>query len=44
MNLNMGGITVDCVDCVEKHEAPGLVWTVLFDPAGNEFCVGTPHT
>lgn len=25
----------------EKHEVPGLVWTVLSDPAGNEFCVGT---
>lgn len=28
----------------EKHEVPGLTWTVLSDPAGNEFCVGTPHT
>lgn len=25
----------------EKHEVPGLVWTVLCDPVGNEFCVGT---
>lgn len=25
----------------EKHEAPGITWTVLSDPAGNEFCVGT---
>jgi predicted enzyme related to lactoylglutathione lyase len=25
----------------EKHEVPGLVWTVLRDPVGNEFCVGT---
>lgn len=25
----------------EKQEAPGLVWTVLRDPVGNEFCVGT---
>jgi predicted enzyme related to lactoylglutathione lyase len=23
----------------EKHEVPGLAWTVLADPAGNEFCV-----
>lgn len=23
----------------EKHEFPDLVWTVLRDPAGNEFCV-----
>jgi predicted enzyme related to lactoylglutathione lyase len=27
----------------EKHEVPGMRWTVLSDPAGNEFCVGTPH-
>jgi catechol 2,3-dioxygenase-like lactoylglutathione lyase family enzyme len=26
-----------------EHEVPGLSWTVLFDPEGNEFCVGTPH-
>lgn len=25
----------------EKHEVPGLVWTVLRDPIGNEFCVGS---
>jgi predicted enzyme related to lactoylglutathione lyase len=24
----------------ETHEVPGLVWTVLQDPEGNEFCVG----
>ena len=24
------------------HEAPGLVWTVMQDPEGNEFCVGNP--
>ncbi|MEC3980774.1 VOC family protein [Amycolatopsis sp. H20-H5] len=23
----------------ERHEQPGLVWTVLTDPEGNEFCV-----
>ena len=22
---------------------PGLTWTVLQDPEGNEFCVGSPH-
>jgi len=22
-----------------KHEVPGLTWTVLADPEGNEFCV-----
>ena len=27
----------------DKYEEPGLRWTVLFDPAGNEFCVGTHH-
>ena len=25
------------------HEAPGLVWTVMQDPEGNEFCVGNPE-
>lgn len=25
----------------EKHEVPDLRWTVLQDPEGNEFCVGT---
>ncbi|WP_103348051.1 VOC family protein, partial [Amycolatopsis sp. CA-128772] len=24
---------------VAEHEAPGLAWTVLVDPEGNEFCV-----
>lgn len=24
---------------VSDHEVPGLSWTVLLDPAGNEFCV-----
>jgi predicted enzyme related to lactoylglutathione lyase len=27
----------------ETHEIPGLTWTVLHDPEGNEFCVGTAH-
>jgi predicted enzyme related to lactoylglutathione lyase len=27
-----------------EHTAPGLIWTVLQDPEGNEFCVGTPHS
>lgn len=27
----------------ETHEMPGLTWTVLRDPAGNEFCVGAHH-
>ena len=28
---------------VAEHELPGLVWTVLADPEGNEFCVAE-HT
>ncbi|SEC16651.1 hypothetical protein SAMN04489727_2804 [Amycolatopsis tolypomycina] len=24
---------------VSEHEVPGLAWTVLTDPEGNEFCV-----
>jgi predicted enzyme related to lactoylglutathione lyase len=26
-----------------EHSAPGLWWTVLADPEGNEFCVGSRH-
>lgn len=26
-----------------EHEVPGLRWTVLADPAGNQFCVGSHH-
>jgi catechol 2,3-dioxygenase-like lactoylglutathione lyase family enzyme len=26
---------------VEQHAIPGLAWTVLRDPEGNEFCVGS---
>jgi predicted enzyme related to lactoylglutathione lyase len=25
------------------HDMPGLTWTVLQDPEGNEFCVGSVH-
>jgi predicted enzyme related to lactoylglutathione lyase len=28
---------------VETHDVPGLTWTVLRDPEGNEFCVGSAH-
>jgi len=28
---------------VAEQSVPGLDWTVLQDPAGNEFCVGSPH-
>jgi catechol 2,3-dioxygenase-like lactoylglutathione lyase family enzyme len=24
-----------------EHSVPGLIWTVLADPEGNEFCVGS---
>jgi catechol 2,3-dioxygenase-like lactoylglutathione lyase family enzyme len=27
----------------EDHSIPGLTWTVLQDPEGNVFCVGSPH-
>ncbi|MEH0147034.1 VOC family protein [Corynebacterium sp. Q4381] len=27
---------------LSSHEAPGLTWTVMQDPEGNEFCVGSP--
>jgi predicted enzyme related to lactoylglutathione lyase len=26
---------------IEEHVVPGLAWTVLCDPEGNEFCVGS---
>lgn len=28
---------------VRTHEHDGFSWTVLRDPAGNEFCVSDPH-
>lgn len=28
---------------VSEHEMPGLSWTILTDPEGNQFCVGSPH-
>ena len=28
---------------LSSHEASGLVWTVMQDPEGNEFCVGSPE-
>jgi hypothetical protein len=27
----------------EEHSVAGLTWTVMRDPEGNEFCVGTRH-
>ncbi len=27
---------------VGVHNVPGLTWTVLADPDGNQFCVGQP--
>ena len=29
---------------LSTNEAPGLEWTVMQDPEGNEFCVGGPAT
>ncbi|MFJ8909867.1 VOC family protein [Amycolatopsis sp. NPDC102389] len=26
---------------LDRHEMPGMAWTVLADPVGNEFCVAT---
>ncbi|AXB44212.1 VOC family protein [Amycolatopsis albispora] len=26
---------------IEEHRVPGIAWTVLADPEGNRFCVGT---
>lgn len=28
---------------IAEHEVPGLSWTVLADPEGNQFCVGDHH-
>jgi predicted enzyme related to lactoylglutathione lyase len=28
----------------DTHDMPGLTWTVLQDPEGNEFCVGSAHS
>jgi predicted enzyme related to lactoylglutathione lyase len=27
-----------------EHSVPGLTWTILQDPEGNEFCVGSRHS
>ncbi|PRY42569.1 VOC family protein [Umezawaea tangerina] len=27
---------------IGEHTVPGLTWTVLADPEGNQFCVGQP--
>lgn len=28
---------------VADHEVPGITWTVLTDPHGNEFCIAPSH-
>jgi predicted enzyme related to lactoylglutathione lyase len=28
---------------LDTHEMPGMMWTVLSDPEGNQFCVGAQH-
>jgi hypothetical protein len=46
MSLSIGMVTIDCSDpqsLAAEHSAPGLWWTVLTDPEGNEFCVGSHH-
>ena len=30
-------------DVVRTHDVEGFGWTVMTDPAGNEFCVSDPH-
>lgn len=30
-------------EVVRNHDVEGFAWTVLQDPAGNEFCVSDPH-
>ncbi len=30
-------------DVVRTHDVDGFGWTVMVDPAGNEFCVSDPH-
>jgi predicted enzyme related to lactoylglutathione lyase len=35
-------VSLDATE-VGEHEVPGLSWTVLTDPEGNQFCVGSPH-
>ncbi len=34
MSLQIGMVTID------EQQMPGLAWTVLADPEGDEFCVG----
>ncbi|MGQ0841819.1 VOC family protein [Actinokineospora sp.] len=28
---------------LDEHAMPGLTWSILADPEGNEFCVGSRH-
>ena len=52
MHIDVGGVKREALVELLKglgatklgtHEAPGLVWTVMQDPEGNEFCVGNPE-
>lgn len=52
MHIDVGGVEREALVELLKglgatelgtHEAPGLVWTVMQDPEGNEFCVGNPE-
>ena len=51
MHIDVGGIEREALverltslgaTALTDHKAPGLVWTVMQDPEGNEFCVGNP--
>lgn len=51
MHIDIGGVEREALverltslgaTALSDHKAPGLVWTVMQDPEGNEFCVGNP--
>ena len=39
----MARLTALGASVLAEHAAPGLRWTVMADPEGNEFCVGGHH-
>lgn len=41
MHINVGGVEREAL--VELLKGLGLVWTVMQDLEGNEFCVGNPE-
>ena len=42
MHIDVGGAERETLIERLTHEAPGLVWTIMQDPEGNEFCVSIP--